>query len=98
MCLELQAGLITDNPDLCRFLTMQKRIKNMFTKNALCQALKIVKPAITRHELFALLKCGSGVTQVNRYWRETYNIKPWNTRTEAEQNKALSAARELINK
>ncbi|MDD3494226.1 MAG: hypothetical protein PHZ19_12100 [Candidatus Thermoplasmatota archaeon] len=56
--------------------------------NAVAQCYKrTVKP--TRDELFAALQVPACMTVTNRYWAETYNIRPWAERTEAERHAAL---------
>lgn len=66
------------------------------SKNALSQALKIVKPEITQTELFFLIDVPKCFTTVTRYWLGTYNPKPWENRSEEERAAALEEARRLI--
>lgn len=67
------------------------------SKNAISQALKIINPAITKTELFTALNVPDTMTTTLRYWKGTYNILPWEERSEEEQNAALDAARKLTN-
>jgi hypothetical protein len=66
------------------------------SKNAVAQALKIVKPEIGMKELFRLLDVPEVMTTRYRYWKETYNIKPWAQRSLEEQEIALQTARKLL--
>ena len=66
------------------------------SKNALSQALKLVKPDITKTELFKLLEVPACFTTVTRYWLGTYSNKPWETRSEEERTAALERAKELV--
>ncbi len=66
------------------------------SKNALSQALKIVKPDITKEELFTLIDVPACFTTVTRYWLGTYSNKPWEQRSDEERTIALDKAKELI--
>jgi hypothetical protein len=52
--------------------------------NAVAQAYKERNPACTRVELFAALQVPACMTAANRYWAESYNIRPWHEREEWE--------------
>lgn len=66
------------------------------SKNALSQALKVVKPHITKAELFGLLEVPACFTTTTRYWLGTYDAKHWEARSSAERNAALQTAKELV--
>ncbi len=66
------------------------------SKNSLAQAIKRLSPGITRRALFALIRVPGCRLASARYWEESYNILPWNRRTESEQTAALSAAQDLL--
>jgi hypothetical protein len=66
------------------------------SKNALSQALKIVKPDITKAELFKLIDVPACFTTTTRYWLGTYGNKPWDERSADERTVALEKAKELI--
>lgn len=66
------------------------------SKNALSQALKIVKPDITKAELFDLLEVPACFTTVTRYWLGTYGNKPWAERSNEDRKVALERAKELV--
>lgn len=66
------------------------------SKNALSQALKVVKPDITKAELFRLIDVPTCFTTTTRYWLGTYGNKPWEERGDEERKAALQAAKELI--
>ncbi len=70
----------------------------MASKNAIVQAVKRLRPKITRNALFALFELPHTFTTHNRYWSETYNIQPWADRSDVEQHGALTAAIKLLNK
>ena len=60
--------------------------------NAVCQAVKILCPGITRKAHREICGYPYCPTATNRYWRETYNILPWKSRTIEERNNALRDA------
>lgn len=64
--------------------------------NAICQAVKVLVPEITREAHRAVCGYPNCFTATNRYWRETYNIKPWDKRTKEEQGRALNEAWKLV--
>lgn len=66
------------------------------SKNALSQALKIVMPNITKAELFKLIEVPGCFTTTTRYWLRTYDIKPWEERSNGERRAALQMAKELV--
>lgn len=66
--------------------------------NAICQAVKILVPEITREAHRAICGYPNCMTATNRYWCETYNIKPWDDRDIYEQTRALLEAKDLIAK
>ncbi len=66
------------------------------SKNALSHALKIVKPDITKSELFKLIGVPCCFTTTTRYWLGTYDNKPWDERSDEERRAALQMARELV--
>jgi len=66
------------------------------SKSALSQALEIVKPDITKPELFKLIEVPTCFTTVTRYWLGTYTNKPWEQRSDEERNAALETAKKLI--
>jgi hypothetical protein len=43
-----------------------------------------------------LLRVPETITTNNRYWANTYNILPWNQRTDSEQQSAETAARKML--
>jgi hypothetical protein len=55
------------------------------TKNAIAQALKRVNRDIEMLELFRLINVPETMTTRYRYWKETYNILPWENRTPEER-------------
>jgi hypothetical protein len=66
------------------------------SKNSLSQALKLVKPDITKEELFKLIKVPACFTTTTRYWLGTYSNKPWEQRSDEERTAALQRAKELV--
>jgi hypothetical protein len=66
------------------------------TKNAIAQALKRVKRDIEMKDLFRLINVPETMTSRYRYWKETYNIKPWRNRTKAERTAAIQQAQKLL--
>lgn len=66
------------------------------SKNAICQAVKRLRPGITRNVLFEVMGLPHTYTTHNRYWAETYNILPWNERTETERQAALVKAQSML--
>jgi hypothetical protein len=66
------------------------------SKNVLSQAIKIVKPDITKAELFKLIEVPACFTTTTRYWLGTYDIKPWEERSNEERSAALQTAKKLI--
>jgi hypothetical protein len=66
------------------------------SKNALSQALKILKPEITKAELFNLIDVPTCFTTTTRYWLGTYGNKPWEQRSDEERTAALQRAKELV--
>jgi hypothetical protein len=74
----------------------KKLIEMKLSKNVLSQALKIVKPDITKAELFKLIEVPACLTTTTRYWLATYDIKPWEDRSREERIAALKAAKEMI--
>lgn len=64
--------------------------------NAVCQAVKLLIPRITREAHREICGYPNCMTATNRYWRETYNIKPWEDRSIIERDNAIQAARALI--
>lgn len=66
------------------------------TKNAIAQALKRVNPDIKKLELFHLINVPDTMTTNTRYWRETYDIKPWETRAAEERSAAIQEAQKLL--
>jgi len=66
------------------------------TKNAIAQALKRVNPDIEKLELFRLINVPDCMTTNTRYWRETYDIKPWEGRAPEERAAAIQAAHKLL--
>lgn len=67
------------------------------SKNAISQALKIVNPNITKEQLFVALNVPDTMTTTLRYWKGTYNILPWENRTQEERDAALEAAKQQLN-
>ena len=63
--------------------------------NAVSQALKEAG-GLTRDELFDILHIPHTYTTHNRYWSNSYNIKPWNKRSEMEKMRARIAATHLM--
>lgn len=68
----------------------------MPTKNAISQAIKIIKPDIKRKEFFKVLKTPDCLTSSLRYWQEKYNIKSWDKRKEKEKQEALRVAKKML--
>jgi len=66
------------------------------SKNAISQALRLVKPNITKEELFRLIEVPACFTTTTRYWLHSYSNKPWAQRSEEERTAALQRARELV--
>ena len=64
--------------------------------NAICQAVKVLVPEITREAHRAICGYPNCMTATNRYWHETYNIKPWDKRDVNEHIRALQEAGKLI--
>lgn len=66
------------------------------SKNAIAQALKIVKRKINKQELLALIEVPVCFTTTVRYWDETFDIRPWRMRSREERKAALQVAKDLI--
>ena len=71
------------------------------SKNAICQALKLVAADhglhLTKHQLLCeLLQVRCSRLSSSRYWEETHNILPWDSRTEWERDNARGAALAIL--
>lgn len=64
--------------------------------NAICQAVKRLVPGISRNAHRSVCGYPNCVTATNRYWRETYNIKPWEERSDEERSEAVERAKLLV--
>lgn len=64
--------------------------------NAVCQAVKRLVPGISRDAHRSVCGYPNCVTATNRYWRETYNIRPWEKRPKEERSEALGRAQLLV--
>lgn len=65
--------------------------------NACAQALKIERPGITKSSFFCHLGVPITMTTTNRYWNDSYNIKPWSDRPSVEQIAAAAIAKAALN-
>lgn len=64
--------------------------------NAICQAVKRLVPGISRNAHRSVCGYPNCVTATNRYWWETYNIKPWEKRSDEERAEAVERAKLLV--
>ena len=64
--------------------------------NACAQALKRVKPDLSRDDFFNILGVPECGLSRSRYWDESYNILPWHLRTALERAHATEVAEVAI--